>query len=106
MLLASALVLTYWGLAMLALRQAPHFTAVTLAGGAAQARRTGPPPELRQRLLVRGSVGLLLGAVLSSWAEGPGFGSLAWVLLLAAAGVAVTFTLTWRPHWLRWLLPR
>ena len=69
-------------------------------------RRTAPPPQLSRRLLVRGCAGLLLGAALSFWAEGPSFGSLAWLLLLAAAGVALTFTLTWRPHWLRWLLPR
>jgi hypothetical protein len=100
-LLAGALALTYLGFASLALRQAPHFAAVC-----ARSRRAGPLPELSQRLLYRGSVGLLLGAALSFWAEGPSFGSLAWVLLLAGAGVAVTFTLTWRPHWLRWLLPR
>lgn len=105
MLLASALAVTYLGFAWLALRQAPHFGAVTLGSGAAAPRRTAPP-ELRRRLLLRGSAGVLLGAVLSFWAEGPGFGSLAWALLLAAAGVAVTFTLTWRPRWLRWLLPR
>lgn len=105
MLLAGALAVTYLGFASLALRQTPHFAAVSASPGAA-ARRTAPPPELRQRLLVRGCAGVLLGAVLSLWAEGPSFGSLAWVLLLAAAGVAVTFTLTWRPHWLRWLLLR
>jgi hypothetical protein len=105
-LLAGALALTYLGFAWLALRQAPHFAAVSASTGASAPRRAAPPAELRQRLLVQGCAGLLLGAVLSLWAEGPSFGSLAWVLLLAAAGVAVTFTLTWRPRWLRWLLPR
>lgn len=103
MLLAGALAATYLGFAWLALRQSPHFAAVTLGSGA---RRAAPPPELQRRLLARGASGLLLGAVLSFWAEGPSFGSLVWVLLLAGAGVAVTFTLTWRPHWLRWLVPR
>jgi hypothetical protein len=99
--LAGALAVTYLGFASLALRQAPHFAAVS-----AGSRRAGPPPALSRRLLYRGSIALLLGAALSFWAEGPSFGSLAWVLLSAGAGVAVTFTLTWRPLWLRWLLPR
>lgn len=106
MLLASALAVTYLGFAWLALRQGPHFAAVSLGSKRAAPAGVAPHPELRQRLLARGAAGLLLGALLSYWAEGPGFGSLAWVLLLAAASVAVTFTLTWRPRWLRWLLPR
>ena len=101
MLLAGALALTYLGFASLALRQAPHFTAVS-----AGPRRVLPAPGLRRRLSYRGWLGLLLGAALSFWAEGPSFGGLLSVLLLAASGVAVTFTLTWRPRWLRWLLLR
>jgi hypothetical protein len=101
LLLVGALAFSYLGLASLALRQAPHFAAVSAAP-----RRVAPPAAASRQLLHRGCRALLLGAALSLWAEGPSFGSLAWVLLLAAAGVAVTFTLTWRPHWLRWLLPR
>jgi len=35
--------------------------------------------------------------------EGPGFAVLLWFLLMAAAAMAVTLTLTWRPGLLRWL---
>lgn len=101
MLLVGTLALSYLGLAWLALRQAPHYAAVSAAR-----RRAAPPDAASHQLLRRGCCALLLGAALSFWAEGPSFGSLAWVMLLAAAGVAVTFTLTWRAHWLRWLLPR
>ncbi len=104
MLLVSALAVTYLGLACLALLQRPHFSAVSCRTAAAASPRTAPPPELGRRLLGRGCAGLLLGAALSFWSEGASFGGLSWVMLLAAAGMAVTFTLTWRPGWLRWLL--
>lgn len=34
-------------------------------------------------------------------AQGAGFGSLLWMLMLAAAAMAVAFSLTWCPHLLR-----
>ncbi len=94
-LVAAAFGVTYLGCALLALRQRPHFRAVS-----ALARAERPSAALRGRLLYAGSSGLLLGAALCWLARGPSFGSLLWVLLLGASSVAVTFTLSWRPQWL------
>lgn len=35
------------------------------------------------------------------WGHGPGFGTVLWVLLAAGGAMAVAFTLSWRPRWLR-----
>lgn len=37
--------------------------------------------------------------------QGPSFGSLLWVLALSAAAMAIAFMLSWRPRWLRVLVP-
>ena len=85
----------YLGCALLALRQRPHFRAAS-----AQAPSARPSAVLRARLLYAGSITLALSLCCSWLAQGVAFGSLFWVLALGATSMAVTFTLTWRPHWL------
>lgn len=90
----------YVGFASLALRQAPHWAAVS------RARRGARPAAARRAVhLYRGAAGLVLSFACTCVAEGWSFGVPLWVSMLAATGAGVTFTLTWRPHWLRWLEP-
>lgn len=87
-----AFLFTYLAFARLALAQPVHRQAV--APGASPARYT------------RATSATLLGSslVLLLVTEGGGFGTLLWLLLLSAAAFCVAQTLSWRPHWLRWLL--
>jgi hypothetical protein len=92
LLVTSALVM-YLGFGLLALSQRARGRSLTTT-----ARRRGG---------WLGSVALALGLIGTLAAEGPSFGALLFTLLLAAAAVAVTFTLTYRPRWLkplRWAL--
>jgi len=98
-LVAAAFSVTYLGWALLALRQRPHFRAVS-----ARDAREGAPPALRRKFLGWGSASLCAGSCASWLAEGSSFGSLLWIFVLACSGVAVTFTLSWRPGWLRCLI--
>lgn len=41
-----------------------------------------------------------LGYALCVYRDGPGFGSVLWVLLVSAAAIAVALTLAWRPRFL------
>ena len=96
-LLASlALVASYTGFALLALRQKPHHAAVS----AARSRAPLPKALLARNLRLGGAL-LALSLACSLLAQGPGFGSILWVLLLAVGAQSVLFTLTYRPHWLR-----
>jgi hypothetical protein len=94
-LAAAVFATSYLGCAWLALRQKPHFRLVS-----AQPVNAPPSTALRARLLSAGSVSLALSGCCSWFAEGPSFGSLLWILALGTSSVAVTFTLSWRPHWL------
>ena len=98
-LAAAVFVASYLGCALFALRQRPHFRAVS-----AQAPSARPSAALRARLLYAGCASLALSLGCSWLAQGFSFGSLLWVLVLASTSVAVTFTLSWRPHWLVLLL--
>jgi hypothetical protein len=57
----------------------------------------------RQLAVLRtiGGLALVVSLMLALLRDGPSFGSLMWVLILTAGAIAVSFTLTWRPHWLR-----
>ncbi|HKO91891.1 MAG TPA: DUF3325 domain-containing protein [Polyangiaceae bacterium] len=94
-LAAAVFASSYLGCALLALRQRPHFRAVS-----AQPVSVPPSDALRARLLYGGGVSLALSLCCSWLAQGLSFGSLFWVLALGSTSVAVTFTLSWRPHWL------
>lgn len=70
-----------------------------VVGGAAASHGDVP---LRAAVL-RALGGLMLAAALgfALLRDGPSFGALLWVTVLSAAAVAIAFTLTWRPIWLR-----
>ncbi len=95
-LVLGAYVSSYIGFALLALGQRPHHAAVS-----ASRRREALAEPLLRRCLLLGAVALALGLVLSWLAEGPSFGSILWVLLLAGSAWGVMFTLSFRPRWLR-----
>jgi hypothetical protein len=95
-LLGLAFTSSYIGFALFALSQKPHHSSV-----AGLASRAALPRSVRRRCFALGTLALTLGLAASLSAEGPSFGSLLWVLVLAGAGLSLTFTLSYRPHWLR-----
>jgi uncharacterized protein DUF3325 len=98
-LVLAAYLSSYLGFALLALRQRPHHASVS-----ASTRREKLPEALLRRHLALGGSALAVSFVLSWLAEGPSFGSILWVLLLAASALSVMFTLSLRPRWLRPIL--
>ena len=92
LLLGTALA-AYLGFALLALTQARPWQKVV---------RT-PPPTGRWRLVLRalGGIALALSLGLALLRDGPSFGALLWATAISLAALAVAFTLTWRPNWLR-----
>jgi hypothetical protein len=95
-LVALAFASSYLGCALFALSQKPHHARV-----AGLSSRAALPAATRRRCQALGTLSLVLAFGASLVAEGPSFGSLLWVLGLAGAGLSVTFTLSYRPHWLR-----
>lgn len=87
---------SYLGFALFALSQKPHHLAVSGATS-----RAAPPRAAQRRCRALGAVALALSLGASLGAEGPSFGSLVYVLALGGAALGVTFTLTYRPRWLR-----
>lgn len=90
----SASLLALLGFSLLALSQDRHYDRVFESNW----------PENRPQGVRRaiGFTALALALPLCIAADGAGFGSLLWVVLISAAAMAVAFALTWRPHWLRW----
>jgi len=102
-MLLAAFALSFVAFAAIALGQRVHHGAIL-----GRATRAAVPRALRVRVLTFGGAALAASLSLSLTAEGPSFGSILWLMLLAAASLAVTFTLTYRPRWLRatrWLFP-
>jgi len=102
-MLLAAFALSFAGFAALALGQRVHHGPIL-----GRATRGAVPRALRVRVATFGAAALAASLGLSVAAQGPSFGSILWVMLLAAASLAVTFTLSYRPRWLRatsWLLP-
>jgi hypothetical protein len=95
-LVALALASSYLGFALFASSQKAHHARV-----AGLSSRAELPPATRRRCQALGTLALAVAFAASVAAEGPSFGSLLWVLGLAGAGLSVTFTLSYRPHWLR-----
>ena len=92
-LLMAAFAAGYFGFALLALSLSRHWWAVT---GQPEA-----PPCLPTRLRIAGYAGLTLSGAAALLRDGPSFGVLLWITLLAVGGVAVALTLTWRSQWLQ-----
>ncbi len=63
------------------------------------------PQAAGKALLLRwlGTLGLAVSLGLCLAVDHASMACLVWIMTLAAAALAVAFTLTWRPRWLRWL---
>lgn len=92
-LMLAASLLSLVGFAWLALSQERHFEQV----------HGSPMPAGRRWGVQRGLGGaaIALALPLCVVGEGGGFGTLLWLVMISSAAMAVTFTLTWRPRWLR-----
>lgn len=94
--LVAALLLSYCGMAWFALAKAPHWE---------QARGTPMPQGASTRILyVLGAVALAASLGLCLFVDHASMASLVWVMLLTGSALLVTFTLSWRPRWLAWLV--
>ncbi|WP_408101782.1 DUF3325 domain-containing protein [Stutzerimonas sp. VN223-3] len=91
-----AFALCYFAFALLALSQSAHMKVVD-----PNAPAPDRPTQKRKRL----GAALLLGIALSLLLEtqGGAFGSLLWMTLLSAGALSLSFTLSWRPGWLRFI---
>jgi hypothetical protein len=94
LLLGAAGLAAYGGFACLALAMPEHWARASGEESAVSPHR----PLLRPL----GFTLLAAAYLLCFWRDGAAFGSVLWIVLGAAAGMAVAFTLTWRP---RLLLP-
>lgn len=93
LLLLALFAAAYAGFALLALSQARHWRTVI-----------GDAVLPRGRVLVLRTIGgalIALSLILALTRDGPSFGSLLWATAISLAALAVTFTLAWRPRWLR-----
>ena len=92
-LLLGTTLAAYLGFALLALGQARPWQRVA---------QTPPPTGLRLLALrMLGGLALTLSLGLALLRDGPSFGALLWATAITLAALAVAFTLTWRPNWLR-----
>jgi hypothetical protein len=91
-----AFILCYLAFALLALCQAPHRKAVDPL--ASSPSRRGQFARMVVAVACLATALLVLLA-----AQGNGFGTLLWVLLTSASAMFLSFTLSWRPGWLRLL---
>lgn len=94
--LVAALLFSYCGMAWFALAKATHWE---------QARGTPVPKGKSTRsLYVLGSASLGASLGLCLFVDHVSMASLVWVMLLTGSALLVTFTLSWRPRWLAWLV--
>jgi hypothetical protein len=94
LLMLFAIVAGYAGFACLALAMPDHWES---AGG-----DPGKHAQRRDGLRLWGPLMLWSAFAICLWRDGPSFGTLLWVMLMSASGIAVAFTLTWRPKLLLW----
>nr|WP_145549403.1 DUF3325 family protein [Variovorax boronicumulans] len=95
LLLGAALVSALAGMGWLALAMDAHWSQV--CGATTQA----PAPLLR----VLGALALACALGLCLAVDHASMATLVWVMALAAAALVVAMALSWRPHWLRLLVP-
>lgn len=98
LLLLVALLANLAGMGWFALAMEPHWRQVF-----GDAART-PATAIRLRALGTSALAASLAACLG--VDHPSMAALVWVMALAAAALAVAFTLSWRARWLRALLLR
>lgn len=95
---AGALLVVLAGLGWLALAMDVHWE---------QAMGAAPrSPGMARRLRIQGALALAAGLALSLAVDHPSLAVLVWTMALAGAALAIAFTLSWRPHWLRVLVWR
>jgi len=92
LVLGGILALPYAGFCVLALCQDCHWTAAT---GRKPVKRPSRLEPVLAALLILG------GLTLSLYRDGIILGLILWITVLTASALAVTFTLSWRPTWLR-----
>ncbi len=92
-LLALALALSLIGMASLALTMEAHWAQVC------DSLPQSPAAVLRLRVV--GSASLSAALVLCLIVDHASMAALVWVMTMAASALAVAFTLTWQPRWLR-----
>ncbi len=92
-LLAIVFALSLTGMASLALTMEAHWAQVC------EGQPQSPAAVLRLR--VAGSASLAAALVLCLIVDHASMAVLVWVMTMAASALAVAFTLTWQPRWLR-----
>lgn len=93
LLLLGLALCAYLGFALLALAQARQWRRVETADPPKGARRAA--------LCVLAGFALVASLILALLRDGPSFGALLWATAISLAALAVAFTLSWRPAWLR-----
>lgn len=96
-----AAALSYLAFAWLALSQEVHRRAAL-----EDAHASAPAAHVARRWRWSAVCGLGCAYALCLWGHGAGFGTVLWVLLMGGGAMAVAFTLSWRPRWLRALALR
>lgn len=91
-----AAAMSYVGFALLALSQEGHWRALP-----GNADLPAPAASVARRRRWSAACVLACACALCLWGHGPSFGTVLWVLLSAGGAMAVAFTLSWRPQWLR-----
>ena len=94
---AAALAASVLGMAWLALAMEAHWQQVR--------GTTALPARTAHALRWLGAAGLATSLALCLAVDHASMAVLVWVMGLAAAALAVAFTLTWRPRWLVVLMP-
>ena len=97
LLLGAAVLAALAGMGWLALAMDVHWEQA--CGAAAQ------PPARVRLLRVLGMLALAASLGLCLAVDHASMAALVWVMSLAAAALAVAMALSWRPHWLRLLVP-
>lgn len=96
-LLAVALALCTAGMGWLALAMEPHW-------GQVHAGRP-QPRALTGRLRWLGALALAASLGLCLLVDHASMAALVWVMVLGVSALLVALALSWRPRWVRWLLP-
>lgn len=91
-----AFILCYLAFAFLALCQTPHRKAVDPLATA-----PSPAGQLARKVLAMACIAVALFVLLAG--HGRAFGALLLVMFASTAALAVSFTLSWKPRWLRLL---
>lgn len=108
--LAGASLFSFCGMAWFALAKPPHWQQArdqrmppSTSASASTSTSTSTSASVRT-LHALGAAALLASLLLCLLADHATMAALVWVMLATASALLVTFTLSWRPHWLAWLI--